>query len=386
MNWKVPFFDLQLGIEEKNAVLSVLDSNWLTAGPRISEFEDKFSNAIGEGTYSVAVSSATAALHLSLIALNIGPGDEVIVPSLTFVACANVIKYVGAIPVFADISSSSDWNISLADVKNKITSNTKAIMAVHFAGYPCDLDGLQKLACSQNIHLIEDCSHAPFAKYQNKPVGTFGAIGCFSFFSNKNMTTGEGGMVLTKSKEIWDRIRVLRSHGISSSTYQRFKGHSYDYDVSAIGYNYRLDEIRAAIGIEQLKKVHCYQEIRRHLTFTYKELIKHLLPSVIVPFANHSGDSAFHIFPILLPLNLSKRDHVIKLMAEAGIQCSMHYRPIHTFTAYKGVKAFVPVTDSISDSILTLPLFPGLKEGQIGTVVSALSDCIEKTLEVEKKY
>lgn len=377
MNWKVPFFDLQLGAEEKDAVRAALDSNWITTGPKIEEFEKNFAGAIGGEATAVAVSSATAALHLSLLAMEIGPGDEVIVPSLTFVACANTIRYVGAIPVFADITSKEDWNISIADVERKITSRTRAVMPVHYAGYACDMPHLMELSAQRGIEVVEDCSHAPLAKHQGKPVGTFGVTGCFSFFSNKNMTTGEGGMVLTRSPEVANRIRILRSHGITASTYQRFKGHAYGYDVADLGFNYRLDEIRAALGIAQLKKLRHYNIERKKKVSAYRAMLAEYLPEVQVPFTDHPDESSYHIFPVLIPGDDDRRNAVIKAMADAGIQCSVHYRPIHTFTAYEGFAADVPLTDQIASRVVTLPLFPGISDEQMATVVAALASCLK---------
>lgn len=376
MNWKVPFFDLVLGDEEKQAVLNVIESNWLTAGPRIAEFESAFSAATGGEAQAVAVSSGTAALHLSLFALGIGPGDEVIVPSLTFVACANVIRYVGAKPVFADVTSELDWNVSPADVAAKITPRTRAIIVVHYAGYPCDMDQFLALSKKHGIVLVEDCSHAPLGTWKGRPLGTFGDTGCFSLFSNKNMTTGEGGMVISRNQQLAGRFRILRSHGITTSTYQRFKGHADGYDVAALGYNYRLDEIRAAIGIEQLRKLPQFNVRRKERVERYRRLIADKLPGVRVPFAERSTDSSFHIFPVLLPGDEKLRNNTLRGMAEQGLQCSIHYRPIHTFSAYQGMTADVPVTDRIASSILTLPLFPSLSDAQMDLVVEELQACL----------
>lgn len=376
MNWKVPFFDLVLGDEEKQAALNVLESNWLTAGPRIAEFENDFSAGLGGEAQAVAVSSATAALHLSLLALGVGPGDEVIVPSLTFVACANAIRYVGATPVFADVVSEFDWNVSPADVEAKITPRTRAIMVVHFAGYACDMDQFVALSKKHSLLLIEDCSHAPLGTWKGKALGTFGDTGCFSFFSNKNMTTGEGGMVISRNPQLTERFRILRSHGITASTYQRFKGHVYGYDVAELGYNYRLDEIRAAIGIEQLRKLPAFNERRKERVGRYRNLIAEKLPQVRVPFAERNTDSTYHIFPVLLPGDEEVRNNTLRGMADRGIQCSMHYRPIHMFSSYQAMVANVPVTDRIATSILTLPLFPSLSDAQMDLVVEGLQACL----------
>jgi len=376
MNWKVPFFDLVLGNEEKLAVLNVMESNWLTAGPRIAEFETNFSAALDGETQAVAVSSATAALHLSLLALGVGPGDEVIVPSLTFVACANAIRYVGATPVFADVTSELDWNVSPSDVEAKITPRTRAIMVVHFAGYACDMDQFVALTKKHSLLLVEDCSHAPLGTWNGKALGTFGDTGCFSFFSNKNMTTGEGGMVISRNPQLIERFRILRSHGITASTYQRFKGHAYGYDVAELGYNYRLDEIRAAIGIEQLRKLPAFNAQRKERVERYRRLIAEKLPQVRVPFAGQNDGSSYHIFPVLLPGDEEVRNNALRGMADRGVQCSMHYRPIHMFSAYQGVIANVPVTDRIALSILTLPLFPSITDAQMDMVVEGLQACL----------
>ncbi len=376
MNWKVPFFDLVLGDEEKQAVLSVMESNWMTSGPMIADFESAFSTATGADVQSVAVSSATAALHLSLLALGIGSDDEVIVPSLTFVACANVIRYVGATPVFADVTSELDWNISPTDVAAKITSRTRAIMVVHYAGYPCNMDKLLTISQKYGLALIEDCSHAPLGTWKGQPLGTFGDTGCFSFFSNKNMTTGEGGMIISRNQQLIERFRILRTHGITTSTYQRFKGHAYGYDVAELGYNYRLDEMRAAIGIVQLRKLLFFNAQRKERVERYRCLIAERLPQVSVPFAKYHTDSSYHIFPVLLPGDQDVRDNAIRDMADRGVQCSIHYRPIHMFSAYQGVIATVPVTDRIAGSILTLPLFPSLTDAQMDMVVDVLGGCL----------
>jgi len=201
--WKIPLFDLNYDENETNAVLKVLSSKWLTTGQKTQEFEDKFSQYLGKDVFSVAVSSCTAALHMALLANNIKVGDEVIISSLTFVACLNVVQLVGATPVCADSKSFHDWNVSPEDIKKKITPKTKAIIIVHYAGYPCDMDEICKIAESNKLVLIEDVAHAVGAEYKGKKCGTLGHIGCFSFFSNKNLSTGEGGMIVTKDKDLY---------------------------------------------------------------------------------------------------------------------------------------------------------------------------------------
>lgn len=297
-------------------------------------------------------------------------------PSLTFVACANAVRYVGAIPVFADINNEFDWNMSVTDAKAKITPRTRAIMVVHFAGHPCDMDAFTSLCQENGLVLVEDCSHAHLGSWKGRPVGTFGETGCFSFYSNKNMTTGEGGMVVARDQRLVERMRMLRSHGISTSTYRRFKGHDYAYDVVELGYSYRMDEIRAAIGLVQLGKLRGFNMERKARDERYRALISTHLPAVQIPFPHENSESSFHIFPVLLPGNGEDRNEVLQAMGARGIQCSIHYRPIHTFSAYQGVNADVPVTDGIAGSILTLPLFPSLTDGQMDMVVDALRECL----------
>ncbi len=371
-SWKVPFFDLRLGQEEKDAVVSVLESNWLTAGPRINEFEEKFAGALGGGDVkAAAMSSATAALHLGLMALGIGKGDEVIVPSLTFVATANAARYVGAEPVFADIVSEKYLTIDPGDIRKKITDRTKAIIPVHFAGYPCDMDEIIKIANEYNLKVLEDACHTPLIHYNGKMLGTIGDAGCFSFYSNKNMTTGEGGILVTSNDEIDSAVRITRTHGISASTYNRFKGHAHGYDVTCLGYNYRLDEIRAALGIVQLSKLAGFVEERGRVVKSYISGLSTELPSVTVPFSEFKDESGYHVFPILLPKDVG-RNALMEHLKQHGIQTSIHYRPIHTFTDFKQYTVDLPVTDSIADRLLSLPLYPHMGEEEISLVIKVL--------------
>ena len=257
-DWRVPLMDVSLGPEEIDAVRAVLESGWLSMGPRTKEFEEAWARFLGV-PHALAVANGTAALHLACAALGLGPGDEVLCPALTFVATANAILYTGARPVFVDIGGPDDLNLSVADAARKVTSRTRAIMVMHYAGYPCDLDGIRSLAMEHRLKIIEDAAHAPGGTYQGAGgagrLGTFGAAGCFSFFANKNLTTGEGGMVATRDPEVAARVRLARSHGMSSMTWDRHRGHSLSYDVTALGYNYRLDEMRAALGLVQLAKL-----------------------------------------------------------------------------------------------------------------------------------
>ena len=253
-NWRVPLFDPDLGPAEEQALVDVIRSKWLTMGDRTKAFERRFADEIGVPV-ALACHSATAALHMAVAALDIGPGDDVVVPSLTFVATANAVRYCGARPVFADVASLSDWNVDAGTIERALTPATKAVMVVHYAGYACDMRAIQALAERHGLAVIEDVAHAPCVSLDSVALGAWGDIGCFSFFSNKNMTTGEGGMVTSRRPELGQRLSWLRSHGMTTLTLDRHKGHAFGYDVVALGYNYRMSELNAALGLVQLAMV-----------------------------------------------------------------------------------------------------------------------------------
>ncbi len=373
MSWIVPLSDIQFGAEEKNAVQSVLDSGWLTMGAVTKQFEEEFKAYTG-AKHALAVSNATVALHMACIALGIGPGDEVIVPSLTFVATANCVRYTGATPVFADINSENDLTISLTSIQNLVNHRTKAIIVMHYGGYTCDMTGILEWARSQHIPVIEDAAHAVGSFIDHKHLGTLGAAGCFSFFSNKNLSTGEGGMIVTEDDALAERFKLLRSHGMTSLTWDRHQGHAWSYDVVDLGYNYRIDEIRSALGREQLKKLDGFNARRREIAGCYRDLLSDMAPEITVPFKDHPGISAHHIFPVLLPRG-SERLTFMEKMKEQGIQTSIHYPPIHWFTSFKGsagANAALPVTEDIASREVTLPLYPLMNNQQVDLVASAV--------------
>src|SRR5665647_1313535 len=272
MDWKIPLFDLHFEEEEKQAVMEVLESKWISSGSKTIEFENKFAAMLG-AEYAVAVNSGTAALHLAVVALDIGPGDEVIVPSLTFAATVNAIQYTGAKPVFADIISRDDLTISPEDIKKKIGPKTKAIMVMHYGGFACNMDEILEIVREHKLFVIEDTAHAPGGTYKGKKLGTLGDVGCFSFFSNKNITTGEGGMVVTSNKEVAALCKLLRSHGMTTYSYDRAQGHATKYDIRQVGFNYRLDDIRGAIGLVQLGKLAEDLRKRKFLAGHYHRLL-----------------------------------------------------------------------------------------------------------------
>ncbi len=371
MNWEIPLADLDLGPEEETAALEVLRRGWLTMGTETREFEREFA-AFTRAKHAIAVANCTAALHLACLALGLRSGDEVIVPSLTFVATANAVRYTGARPVFADITSATDLCIAPHAIAAKITPRTRAIIVMHYAGYACDMVGILALAEQHGLPVIEDAAHAPGAELDGRALGTRGTVGCFSFFSNKNMTTGEGGMIVCADDALAERFRRLRSHGMTSLTWDRHKGHAWSYDVVDEGYNYRLDEIRSAIGRVQLKKLNANNEQRRALDKQYVEMFLELLPEATVPFTEYRGISSHHIRPLLLPEG-SDRAHFMEAMKKAGIQTSIHYPPIHQFTSYLDQRRVdhLPLTELVASREVTLPLYPGMASDSVTRVVEA---------------
>ena len=348
----IPLFDLNFGSEEESAVIEVLRSKWISMGPKTKEFEDNYAR-LHQSTYAVAVTNCTAALHLALRICGVGPGDEVIVPSLTFVATASSVRMVGAIPVFAYVASLDDWTICPKDVEKNITSKTKAIIPMHFGGHGADMLRLCALAERNNLKIIEDACHAPLGKRDGQYLGTFGDFASYSFYSNKNMATGEGGMLLTQNKEYDKRARLLRAHGMTATAYDREQGKEF-YDVVDWGYNYRIDDIRAAIGIAQLAKLEEDVNKRKILAARYRENLKGD-PSVTIPFQHYSGESSNYVMAVLL--EKGDRREIRQKMADKGIGTSMHYPPVHQFACYKDYAGDLPLTEDIGNRELTLPLY-----------------------------
>lgn len=375
-DWKIPLSDIDLGPDEISAVEEVLKSRWLTMGRGTQDFESAFAEFSG-AKHALAVTNATAALHMACMAIGLKPGDEVIVPSLTFVASANSIRYTGATPVFADIVSETDLNISPEAIEAQITKRTRAIMVVHIGGYPCDMSRILELAQNYELKVIEDAAHASGSWLDDRHLGTWGDIGCFSFFSNKNMTTGEGGMVVTNDDGLAEKLRLLRSHGMTTLTWDRHKGRAWSYDVVELGYNYRIDEIRAALGLVQLRKLERNNERRRYLTLVYQDALQEFAPELTLPFMHYRGVSAAHIMPILLPHGLD-RIQFMDGMKSQGIQTSIHYPPLHRFTAYSTqVEASpLPRTEDACAREVTLPLFPAMSEDDVISVAQAVGQTL----------
>ncbi|MCT7601884.1 DegT/DnrJ/EryC1/StrS family aminotransferase [Aliarcobacter butzleri] len=377
--WKIPLFDLDYGQEEKEAVIEVLESKWLSSGEKTKGFEFEFSKYLGKDSLATAVSNATAALHISLLIAKVKEDDEVIISGLTFVADANVVTMCKATPIFADVNSLEDWNPSVADIKAKVTNKTKAIIVVHFAGYPIeDIDELVKFCKEKSIYLIEDVAHAVGGSYNGLKCGTFGDMACFSFFSNKNLSTGEGGMFVTKNIEFDKQARLLRSHGMTSMTIDRHEGKTISYDVVQPGLNYRMDEIRCALGLVQLVKLDSNNQKRKKLVEYYISTLSNKLPEVSIPFKNISDKtiSSYHIFTVLLPKNIN-RVNVMEKLKIKGIQTSIHYPAFKDFTYYSRFSKTLEYADEISSRVLTLPLYPELTIELIDEVVYELKESLK---------
>ncbi len=373
--WRVTLADVSMDHGERTAVTEALESGWLSMGPRVKAFEKAFACYHGV-EHAIATSSGTAALHLSLMALNIQPGDEVIQPAINFVAGANMTRAVGARPVFVDIAHPQRPIMEPDLIKAAITPRTRAIIVLHYGGYPAPIEEITRLADENGIKVIEDACHAPATPYGSQALGTWGSTGCFSFFPNKNMTTAEGGMVVTRCSDTAERIGLLRSHGMTTLTWERHRGHASNYDVATPGFNYRLDELRAALGTEQVKRLPNSNARRRDLTDQYRRRFASYT-DVDVVFNDFDGCHAGHLFVVLVPAET--RSMVISACRSAGIQTSMHYPCITRFSAYRDSTAVVPNALSFAERAVTLPLHPGLSSADIdlvaATVTKALSTC-----------
>ena len=379
MKWRISLSELNFDQREQKAVDRVIKRQWLTMGETVERLETDFAAFTG-AKHAVALSSGTAALHLAVIAAGIKPGDEVIVPSLSFVASSNAILYAGAMPVFADISALDDFNLSCQEVERKITARTKAIMVVHYGGYLADMERIKEIAKSHKLFVIEDSAHAIGADLNSRMAGTLGDAGCFSFFSNKNMATGEGGMTVTDNGRLAKKLKLLRSHGMTSVTLDRFKGHSYSYDVVDLGYNYRMTEISAALGILQLKKLPGANRKRKMLTNLYLTYLKGT-DGLSIPFQDYPRNSSHHLFPILLDRKISRKKFM-ELLKKEGIQSGIHYPPIHGFSYYRKhlrrKPARLPLTEHVGAHQVTLPLYPLLKKTEVAFVCETIKRILPK--------
>jgi dTDP-4-amino-4,6-dideoxygalactose transaminase len=377
-DWRVLLSDLDYGSEEAEAVQRVVASKWLSMGPEVQAFEQEFA-AMQEAKHSLAVSSATAGLHLALLALGVGPGDEVIQPALNFVAAANMTVAVGATPVFADICSLDEPTIDPSEVERLVSPRTKAIVVMHYGGSLCRMGELTELCTTNGIALVEDACHAVGVAYHDARnrspngimAGSIGDISAFSFFSNKNIAAGEGGMVVTNRADLAERVRLLRSHGMTTLTWDRHKGHAGSYDVVSPGYNYRLDELHAALGRTQLTKLARNNQRRRELLSQYRQAVRSL-SGWTMPFAEAILYSSGHLMVVVAP-SPDIRERAVHALRQSGIQSSMHYPCVADFTGFAGGSGEkIEVTRQFTSRAITLPLYPTLNPDRINDIFEVL--------------
>lgn len=375
MTFRVPLFDLNYDGEEERAVLKTLKSRWISMGANVKDLEKGFQELL-DVPHAVALTNCTAALHLSLEALGIRPGDEVLVPSLTFVATVNAVRYVGAEPVFVDIRGPEDFSMDPDDLEGRIGPRTKAILPMHFGGFGCDMERLTEIARRHRLFLVEDAAHAPCSEYSGRMLGTFGDIGVFSFFSNKNMTCGEGGMLVTADDELARKARLLRSHGMTTLSYDRAQGHATRYDVVGLGYNYRMDDVRGALAVAQLAKLKPGIRKRSGKRRAYLQALRDV-SDIHIPYRDYAHSASHYIFPIVLKEGgAARRDAVRARLAEAGIETSVHYPAVHRFSYYAPYARPLPRTEFVADHELTLPLYEGFAESDIAFVADALGKAL----------
>ena len=370
---KFPAYEPWISNDDKQIVNKALSQSMLTLGPQLEKFENDFCK-YSKSKYAVAVSNCTAALHLSLMALGIKKDDEVIIPDLTFVADANAILACNAKPVITDINK-NNFFLSISNLKKNITKKTKAIIPVHIYGQVCNIDEILDVAKDNNLKVIEDCAHAVGTFHKSKHVGTLGNTGCFSFYPTKNITTAEGGMVITNSKQIAEKVKQLRSHGMTKSLKNRYSSeYPWIFDIIEPGYNYRLDEIRAALGITQLKRIKKINELRKKASLYYYKNLQNI-PGIILPDMVNDKSHSYHLYTIRVksPYKLS-RNQLFKKLKNNGIRTTVYWMPVDKYTAYRqfAKKSNIINTTKIYDEILALPLFPNISKIHQDNVIKVI--------------
>ena len=362
----VPLFDVRLTDEDLHAVEETLRSGWLTMGPRTGEFEQLFAEHLGV-RHALAMANCTAALHLAYLAAGVGPGDEVIVPGITFVASAAAVRYCGATPVLADIRGAHDLSLDPADAERRITDRTRAICVVHYGGYLGPLAELQRLCNERGLALIEDSAHNP-------SVTPTGLASCFSFFSNKVLGCGEGGLVATDDDDVAAKVRSLRSHAMTTGTWDRHRGHQLSYDVTGLGYNYRLDEPRAALLISRLRRLDDDLRRRRELVQRYRTLLADV-DGLTIPYSDAEVDSsACYVMPLVLDEPELQAPLRELMRARWNVQTSLLYPSISEFSEYREAAGTLPRSERIARTQVTIPLYPHLEKADQDRVVTAVTE------------
>jgi len=379
----IPFFVPEIGPAEIEEVVAALQSGWLTTGPRVRRFEEEFAQFVG-AKYAVALNSATAALHLALDAVGVGPGDEVILPTMTFAATAEVVIHLGAKPVLVD-SLPGSLLIDPQAVRAAITSRTKAVMPVHYGGAACDMDALGSIAAEHQLKLIEDAAHALPTTYQQRTIGSIGDLTSFSFYANKTITTGEGGMLTTDNAAYAERARMMSLHGLSRDAWKRFAaGGSWQYAIEQPGYKYNMTDMAAALGIHQLRRAETFRTARARCAARYNELLADVPALQTPPAPADDCTSAWHLYVVQIqPERLSiDRNQVIAELAAAGITTSVHWMPLHMHPYYQTTFGYspadFPVAQAAFERMISLPIFPSMTDGQLERVAGTLREILAK--------
>ena len=369
----IPVLQPSIGQEEIDAVSEVMRSGWLGLGPKTEQFEREFSTFAGT-RFTSALNSGTAALHLALDVLKVGPGDEVIVPSMTFISTVHAVRYVGATPVFADIETDS-LNISAEEIDRRVTPRTKAVIVVHMGGHPCDMDAIHAVAQNHGIKVIEDAAHACGAAYKGQRIGSISELTCFSFHAVKNLTSGEGGAITCKAEWMDRKIRAKRWVGISRDTWMRSsteKVYAWQYYVDDVGYKYHMNDLQAAIGLVQLGKLDQLNGRRRAVAERYQAELSDLT-WLTLPQEKDYASSSWHLYQVRLP-DESHRDRLIGHLQEHNIATGVHYYPCHLHPCYIDSQAVVPRTTAVWKHILTLPIHPNLSDADMDRIISRVRE------------
>lgn len=374
----MPYFQPAIGEDEIREVVHTLNSGWLTMGAKTIEFEQLLAKYIG-AKHAIALNSCTAALHLSLIALGIGKGDEVITTPFTFASTGNVIVQVGAKPVFVDIEKDT-YNIDPERIREAITPQTRAMVPVHYAGQPCDMNPIVEIAQEHDLYVIEDAAHAIGAEYKGRKIGTFGDTTCFSFYATKNMTTGEGGAITTNDDRLADKFRVLRLHGINKDAWKRYAaGGSWYYEIEDCGWKYNISDIQAALGIPQLRKLDKSIETRRKYVGIYNKEFRNL-GGIVIPYERTDVKHVYCLYPILL--KKLDRNEFVETMKGKGIGCSVHFIPLHLHPFYREKFGFkkgdFPNAEWVYEREVSLPLYPKMNEEAVWRVVATVREILQR--------
>ncbi len=377
----IPFFAPLLGDEEIDSVVETLRSGWLTTGPKAKRFEQLFAEAVA-AEHAIAVNSCTSALHLALEAVGVGPGDEVLLPTLTFASTGEIVMHLGATPVLVDCGS--DFLMDVGEMEAKITPRTKAVVPVHYGGHPCDMERLLRIAGERGLRVIEDAAHALPARYGDRPIGGLGDITCFSFYANKTITTGEGGMVTTNDAELADRVRLMSMHGISKDAWKRFSAEgAWYYEITAPGYKFNMTDIAAAIGIQQLAKSDRFWERRAEIASRYDAAFAPT-PEVVTPPTELHVQNAWHLYVIRLQTELLtiSRNEFITQLNDAGIGTSVHYLPLHMHPLYRDrfgyANSDLPRAADLFDRIISIPIHLKLTDDDVEFIAATVNGLVDE--------